>query len=119
MTGCFNFDGFFFLTLTRRFLHLGFCGELINDALVVSVEVTRTVGVGAVSSGKISGAGGLCLAGVEGVALDGAAWRGAALPGGVRVVAALLRLGLAELLVADLARTPGVAERDLDVSERL
>ena len=47
LTGCFNFDGFFFLALTRRFLHLGLCGELINDGLVdvlvVCVEVTGNV----------------------------------------------------------------------------
>ena len=47
LTGCFNFDGFFFLALARWFLHLGLCGELINDGLVdvlvVCVEVTGNV----------------------------------------------------------------------------
>ena len=106
LTGGFSFDGFFFLALTRRFLHLGLCGELTNDCLVdvlvgvVGVEVTGNVVVRVViGCGQISGAGGLGLAGVEGVALDGSAWGGAALPGGVGVVAALLRLGLGELLV--------------------
>ena len=94
LTGCFNFDGFFFLALTRRFLHLGLCGELINDGLVdvlvVGIEVTGNVLRVVISCGQIPGAGGLRLAGVEGVALDGSAGRGAALPGGVGVVAALL-----------------------------
>ena len=71
LTGCFNFDGFFFLALTRRFLHLGLCGELIYDGLVdvlvVGVEVTRNIVVRVVviSCGQISGTGGLGLAGVE------------------------------------------------------
>ena len=70
LTGCFSFDGFFFLALTRRFLHLGLCGELINDGLVdvlvVGVEVTRNVVVRVViSCRQIPGAGGLGLAGVE------------------------------------------------------
>ena len=101
LTGCFNFDGFFFLALTRRFLHLGLCGELINDGLVdvlvVGVEVTGNVLGVVISCGQIPGAGGLRLAGVEGVALDGAAGRGAALPGGVGVVAALLGLKFGKL----------------------
>ena len=70
LTGCFNFGGFFFLALTRRFLHLGLCGELTNDCLVdvlvVGVEVTGNVVVRVViGCGQISGAGGLGLAGVE------------------------------------------------------
>ena len=124
MTGCFNFDRFFFFALTRRFLHLGFCGELINDALLSGVKVTRNLVGAAVISGKISRAGGLGLAGVEGVALDGAARRGAALPGGVGVVSALLGLGLGELLVTGLAGLASaglalVTEGELDIRQGL
>ena len=92
-----------------------------NDTLVVGVEVPRNIVVGVVISGKISRAGGLSLAGIEGVAFDGAAGRGAALPGGVRVVAALLGLGLAKFLVAGRAGSlsSGVAEGELDICQGL